>query len=60
MHRLPFCIAVTTAVAVDRPSVTTSISSSSGSALTMTARANTACAERTDLSGNRLAAATIA
>ena len=59
MHRFPFCLAVTTAVAVERPSLTTSMSSSTGPALTMTARANTAYTERTDLSGNRLAAATI-
>ena len=60
MHRLPFCFAATTAVAVDRPSLTTSISNSTGPAPTMTARANTAYTERTDFSGNRLATATIA
>ena len=32
MQRLPFCFAATTAVAVDRPSLTTSISSSTGPA----------------------------
>ena len=59
MHRLAFCLAATTAVAVDRPTLTT-ISSSTGPAPTSTARANTADTERTDFSGNRLAAATIA
>ena len=57
--RLPFCSAVTTAVAVDRPSWNTSMSSSTG-APTITARLKTAVADRTDLSGNRLATATIA
>ena len=42
MQRFPFCLAVTTAVAVERPSLTTSMSSSTGPAPTMTARANTA------------------
>ena len=42
-----------TAVAVDRPSLTTSISSSTGPAPTIPARANTAYTERTDFSGNR-------
>ena len=60
MHRLPFCLAATIAVAVDRPSLTTSISNSTGPAPTMTARANTAYTERTDFSGKRLATATIA
>ncbi len=59
MQRLPFWVAVTSAVAVDRPSWNTSIPSSTG-APTITARLNTAVAVRTDLSGNRLATATIA
>ncbi|WP_412458142.1 acyl-CoA thioesterase [Mycolicibacterium monacense] len=44
---------------MDRPSDTTSISNSTGGP-TRTTRENTAYAERTDLSGNRLATATIA
>lgn len=60
MQRLPFCLAVTTAVAVERPSLTTSMSNSTGPASTMTARAKTEYTDRTDLSGKRLAAATIA
>jgi hypothetical protein len=56
MHRLPFCVAVITAVAVVRPSATTSTVSSTGGP-TRTARANTAYTERTDFSGKRLAAA---
>ena len=59
MQRLPFCLAVTIAVAVERPSLTTSSSSSTGPAATITARANTEYADRIDLSGKRLAAATI-
>ena len=59
MQRLPFWVTLTTAVAVDRPSATTSMASSTGGPTT-TARANTAYAERTDFSGKRLATATIA
>ena len=58
MARRPFCDTLTTAVAVERPSATTSMSNSTGGPTT-TARENTACAERTDFSGNRLATATI-
>ena len=47
------------AVAVERPSETTSTSSSTGGP-TVTARANTACTERTDLPSNRFATATMA
>lgn len=50
-QRRPFWCTATTAVAVDRPSDTTSRTSSIGGP-TITARENTACAERTDLSGN--------
>lgn len=57
MHRLPFCSAVTTAVAVERPSCTTSMANSTG-APTITTRLNTAYAERNDFSGKRLATAT--
>jgi hypothetical protein len=60
MQRLPFCFAATIAVAVERPSLITSISSSIDPALAITARANTPDTDRTDFSGNRLAAATIA
>jgi hypothetical protein len=56
--RRPLCDTATTAVAVERPSATTSISISTGGPTT-TARANTACTERTDFCGNRLATATI-
>ncbi len=59
MHLLSFCDAVMIAVAVLRPSDTTSTSRTIGGP-TRTARVNTECTERTDLSGNRLAAATIA
>lgn len=59
MQRLPFCDAEITAVAVVRPSATTSTVNSTGGPTT-TARANTAYADRTDFSGNRLPAATIA
>ena len=54
MQRLPFCFADTIAVAVERPSPTTSISNSTGPAPTITARANTAYTERTDFSGKSL------
>ena len=58
-QRRPFWCTATIAVAVERPSATTSRTSSIGGPTT-TARENTACAERIDLSGNRFATATIA